>query len=97
IIGGLTSNDQVQVNPIGSSNTGSTGVQVTATLNGVSTTTAFGQAFSAIYVVGFAGNDTINVATPLTISTNVSLGNGNNNVTLGNGNDNTHLGDGNNV
>jgi hypothetical protein len=97
IIGGLTSNDQVQISPVGSSNTGSTGVQVTATLNGVSTTTAFSQAFSTIYVFGFAGNDTITVATPLTINTNVRLGNGNNTITLGNGNDNTQLGDGNNV
>jgi Ca2+-binding RTX toxin-like protein len=97
IIGGLTSNDQVQVNPAGSSNTGSTGVQVTATLNGVSSTTAFSQVFSAIYVLGFAGDDTINVAAPLTISTCVRAGNGNNTITLGNGNDNTQLGSGNNV
>ncbi len=95
IIGGLTSNDQVQIKPIGSSNTGSTGVQVTATLNGTSTTTTFRQAFSAIQVFGFAGNDTINLAATLTISANISAGNGNDNVTAGSGSNTIMLGNGN--
>jgi RTX calcium-binding nonapeptide repeat (4 copies) len=106
IIGGLTSNDQVQIKPVGSSNTGSTGVQVTATLNGVSTTTTFSQAFSAIDVFGFAGNDTIHLAATLTISATISAGDGNDNVTtgdgsntitLGNGNDNVTAGNGSNT
>jgi len=103
IIGGLTSNDLVQVKSIGSSNTGSTGVQVTATLNGVSTTTSFSQAFGAIYVYGFSGNDIISLAAGLTISTFISAGNGNdivtgdngaNTITLGNGSDIVSAGNG---
>jgi len=106
IIGGLASNDQVQIKPIGSSNTGSTGVQVTAELNGASTTTTLSQVFGAIYVFGFAGNDTISLAATLTMSSsisagngndNVSLGNGSNTVTLGNGNDHVRLGNGDNT
>jgi hypothetical protein len=95
IIGGLTSNDQVQVKPIGSSNTGSTGVQVTATLNGASTTTTFGQAFGTVYVFGFAGNTAINQATTLTIGAIISAGNGNDKVTVGNGTNFVTLGNGN--
>jgi hypothetical protein len=106
IIGGLTTNDLVRVKPIGGSNTGSTGVQVTATLNGVSTTTNFNQAFSTIYVFGFKGNDSITLAASLTANASINLGNGNdmvnagagnNTITLGNGNDTTTVGDGNNV
>jgi len=95
IIGGLTSNDQVQIKPIGNSNTGSTGVQVTATLNGASTTTTFGQAFSAIDVFGFGGNDSISLTATLTVSTNISAGGGNDNVTAGNGPNFITLGNGN--
>jgi Ca2+-binding RTX toxin-like protein len=106
VIGGLTSNDQVLIQAIGSSNTGSTGVEVTAKLNGASTTTTFSQAFSAIYVFGFAGNDAISLASTLTINAVVSVGNGNdsvqlgsgsNTVTLGDGHDNVTAGGGNNV
>jgi RTX calcium-binding nonapeptide repeat (4 copies) len=106
IIGGLASNDRVQIKPIGGSNTGSTGVQVTATLNGASSTTTLSQVFGAIYVFGFAGNDAISVAATLTICASITAGNGNdhvtagngsNTVTLGNGNDNVQLGDGDNT
>ena len=106
VIGGLASNDQVQINAAGKSNTGSTGVQVKARLDGVSTKTTFSQAFSAIYVYGFAGNDTITLADTLAISANISAGdgndhvtagNGNNTITLGNGNDHVTAGDGNNT
>lgn len=97
IIGGLTSNDQVQVSPIGSSNTGSTGVQVTATMNGTSATTNWAQGFTAIYVTGFAGNDVVKLEATLTISANISLGNGNDIVTVGNGAAGITLGNGNDV
>jgi Ca2+-binding RTX toxin-like protein len=106
LIGGLTSNDRLEIDAAGSSKTGSTGVQVTAKLNGVSTNTTFSQAFSEIYVYGFAGNDTITLASTLTVSANISAGNGNdkvtagngtNVVTLGNGNDHVTAGDGSNT
>src|SRR5439155_25639455 len=41
VVGGATTNDQVQVTPVGASTTGSTGVKVQATLNGAQTTTTF--------------------------------------------------------
>ena len=46
-VGGNTSNDQVQVNPAGNSSTGSTGVNVQASLNGVNTQTTYSQSFTA--------------------------------------------------
>jgi hypothetical protein len=106
LVGGNITNDQVQINPAGNSVTGSTGVQVTTELNGISTTKTFSQAFTAIYVFGFAGNDIINLVATLTINAYVSGGNGNhtvtlcngnNTVTLGNGNDGVTAGDGNNT
>ena len=51
LVGGATTNDTVQINPAGSSNTGSTGVQVHAGSNGVNTQTTYGQTFSAIDVL----------------------------------------------
>ena len=62
--GGVSSksNDQVQITPIGTSNTGSTGVQVNATLNGVHTTTTFSQAFTSIVYLDGNGNDNIQLA-----------------------------------
>ena len=96
VVGGSGTNDNVQINPIGTSNTGSTGVQVVATLRGVNTTTTYSQAFTSIVFFGGSGNDNINVASSLTIPVSVNAGNGNDNVnvgagstiTLGNGNDN---------
>jgi hypothetical protein len=106
LVGGKTSNDQVQVNPAGSSNTGSTGVKVNATLNAVNTQTTYSQIFTTIDIFLQGGNDNIQLANSLTINTvvtagngndNVQLGNGNNNVTLGNGNDNIQAGSGSNT
>ena len=95
IVGGSTSNDTVQIIPAGASNTGSTGVNVQATLNKVPSTTTFSQALTAIHVIGYAGNDTVQEAPSLTVNTSVSAGNGNDNVTLGNGINSVTLGDGN--
>ncbi len=101
-----SSNDQVQVDPAGHSNTGTTGVTVNATLNGVHTRTTYSQFFGAIYIFLPGGNDNIHLANSLTINAvvtvgngndNVQLGNGNNTVTLGDGNDNIQVGNGNNV
>ncbi len=103
---GATSNDQIQVNPVGSSSTGSTGVKVQTSLNGVNTQTTYSQSFTNIYAFLQGGNDNVQLASTLTINAivtagngndNVTLGNGNNTVTLGNGNDNVTAGNGNNV
>ena len=104
--GGLSTNDQIQVTPIGASNTGSTGVHVTATLNGTQFSESFNQSFTAIQILGYGGNDNILLAGSLTIQTYVNLGDGNDNIlagngtniiTVGNGNDNIRAGDGNNT
>jgi Ca2+-binding RTX toxin-like protein len=104
--GGLSTNDQIQVTPIGASNTGSTGVHVTATLNGTQFSESFNQSFTAIQILGYGGNDNILLAGTLTIQTYVNLGdgndnilagNGNNIITFGNGNDNILVGNGNNT
>ncbi len=92
---GASSNDQVQVNPAGSSNTGSTGVKVQTTLSGVNTQTTYSQPFSTIYVFLQGGNDNVQLAATLTIGAVVSAGNGNDTVALGNGNNTVTLGTGN--
>jgi hypothetical protein len=106
LVGGTTSNDTIVVNPAGASNTGSTGVQVKATLNGVKTSTTYTQAFTAINIFLYGGNDNIGLYPSLTINTTVNAGNGadnvvldsgNNTATLGNGNDNVAAGNGNNT
>src|SRR5262249_43262653 len=71
-VGGSNTNDQVQIIPAGSSNTGSTGVQVTANLGGGAASNTYN--VSTVYIVGFNGNDSIRIASTLTISTIISLG-----------------------
>ena len=106
IVGGTTTNDNVDVDPVGASWTGSTGVKVDATLNRVHTSKTYNQSFTALYIFLYSGNDNVWVAPTLTLNTtlgagngndNLQLDNGNNMLTLGNGNDNIGLGDGNNV
>jgi hypothetical protein len=106
LVGGSTTNDQVTITPSGTSTTGSTGIQISAGLNGKSVSKTYSQALTTVYVVGFNGNETIQMASSLAIpavvsagngNDSVTLGNGNNTVTLGNGNDTTTLGDGNNL
>ena len=106
VVGGSTSSDTASVRPAGAKTDGSTGLAVSATLNGVSVSKSFTQTFTAIVLAGYAGNDTISLASTLTLPATVTLGNGNDNVTLGNGNnvvmagtgnDNIHAGDGTNT
>ncbi len=93
---GATSNDQILVNPVGNSNTGSTGVKVQTKLGGVNTQTTYSQALSTIYVFLQGGNDSVQLANTLTMSAVVTAGNGNDQVQLGNGsNDSVTLGNGN--
>ena len=105
-VGGSTSNDQVQVNPIGSSKTGSTGIKVNANLNGVNTQTTYSQSFTTINIFLQGGNDNVQLSNGLTINAVVSAGDGNDNlqlgdgnytVTVGNGNDNVQAGSGTSV
>jgi Ca2+-binding RTX toxin-like protein len=92
---GTNGKDQILVTPIGASTTGSTGVQINATLNGVSSSITFQQAFTAIQVFGFGGNDNIQLVGLLVIPTFLSEGNGNDSVTLGDGANNLNFGNGN--
>lgn len=105
LVGGNGDN-HVQIASAGSGGTGSTSVKINADLNGLSVTKTYSQSFTAIYVYGFGGNDSIQTASRLTVNTvvnegdgddTVQLGGGNNSVTLGNGNDSVQVGNGNNV
>ncbi len=101
---GANSNDQVTVNPLGNSSTGSTGIKVQTTLNGVNAQNSYNQSFNSIHVFLQNGNDNVKLAPSLTINAVVSAGNGNDSVqlgnssddsvTLGNGNDNVLIGNG---
>jgi len=93
IVGGSSSNDQVQISSAGSSNTGSTGLRVSANLNRVSWNKTYSP--TTVYIVGFNGNDNVQVGGSLTIPMVISFGNGNNNLHLGNGNETVTLGAGN--
>ncbi len=104
-VGGNNTNDQVLVNPVGNSNTGSTGVKVQASLNGVNTQITYSQSFTSINLFLQGGNENIQLANSLTINAvatagkgndNVTVGNGNNIVTVGNGNDDIQAGSGSN-
>src|SRR5262249_30398437 len=95
VVGGATSNDQIQVSPAGASTTGGTGLRVAATLNRVSTVTTYNQPFTAITVVDFDGNVNVQFAGTLTVATSVTLGDGNDDVQLGNGASVVTLGNGN--
>jgi len=104
LVGGNT-NDQLNITPIGANQDGSTGINVSGTLNNVAINQNF-TGVNAIYVYGLNGNDTFQFAPSLTIATVVRggdgndqlrLGNGNNTVILGNGNNRVQLGGGNNL
>jgi hypothetical protein len=92
---GAISSDQVQVSAVGSSSTGSTGVKVQTSFNGVNTQTTYSQSFNAIYVYLQNGNDNVQLASTLTLSAVVTAGNGNDNIQLGQGNNVVTVGDGN--
>jgi hypothetical protein len=106
VVTGSQTNDQVAINPTGSSTSGSTGLVIGGTINGSAFAQTYSQAFSAIVFVGATGNCSFQMASTLTIDTTVSaadgndtltLGSGNNTVTLGNGSDNVSTGNGNDV
>ncbi len=96
LVGGSNTNDEVNIKPTGTSNTGSTGIVVDGKLNGVDLHhLAYNQSFGTVYVVGFDGNEHVQEDAHLAIATVVHAGNGNDEVHLGNGNNTVTLGDGN--
>ena len=101
IVGGSSSSDQILINPAGSSNNGSTGVQVIATLNGINASKTFSQNITTITITEGNGSENIQLSGSLSVTItagngNVNLSGGNDNVAvaLGNGNDNISLGNG---
>jgi hypothetical protein len=111
LVGGNT-NDTVNINHVGTSNTGTTGIQVQGQLNGVNLNNAYNNIPpnypipTSIYIAGFNGNDNITEENSLTIpvvvvegngNDNIQLGRGNNNVTVGSGKDQVRVGNGNNT
>jgi hypothetical protein len=94
---GANTADFVQINPVGASGTGSTGLQVNSLLNGVWSTRTFSQAFTDIHIFGYGGNDTILLANSLTMDTSVTEGDGNNFIQTAGGNDVISVGRGSNV
>jgi uncharacterized protein (TIGR03118 family) len=95
LVGGDHTNDQVDIEPVGSSNTGSTGIRVRGQLDGVDLNKLYNPAPSMIYLVGFNGNENIHEAKTLTISTNVNEGSGNDDIRLGSGDNTVVAGSGN--
>ncbi|HWB11051.1 MAG TPA: Ig-like domain repeat protein [Pirellulales bacterium] len=105
LVGGNSTNDSLDIDPSGKSNTGSTGLRAEGRLAGKNVNATFSQTFATIYFVGFGGNEEINVAPSMPIAAVVRAGNGNdqvqlgggtNTVTLGNGNDQVIVADGKN-
>jgi hypothetical protein len=93
---GADTNDTGSVSPLRIRTDGTTVLKITVTLNRVSTVSSFNQPFGAVAIYGDGGNDSIVLATSLTLSTTVVEGDGNDTVTassgalvaaLGNGND----------
>jgi phosphatidylinositol-3-phosphatase len=95
LVGGNSTNDKLDIDPAGRSDTGSTGISVQGKLAGAHINKTYSQAFTTIYIVGFGGNEQFNEAPSITIATVVTAGNGNDQVQLGNGNNTLTLGDGN--
>jgi hypothetical protein len=103
---GATSSGQVQINPSGKSTTGSSGVTVQLSFNGVIIPMTYSQSFNALYIYLQDGNDSLTMASTLTVNTvvsagigndNILLSNGNNVVVAGTGNDSIQAGNGNNT
>jgi Ca2+-binding RTX toxin-like protein len=100
-----TTKELIHVTPAGSSDTGSTGIVVTATVNGRTTTTSY-TGLTSITIDGAGANLSVETPIALTTNFNISAGDGNDNihlgsgtnvVTLGNGNDRISGGNGNNT
>ncbi len=106
LVGGNTS-DQISIQQLGSSNSGSTGIQISGSVDGMRMNNIkVNPPPSVINITGFGGNDCIFEQATLTVpvvvseaggNDSVQLGQGNNNVNVGNGNDNIQVGVGSNT
>jgi fibronectin-binding autotransporter adhesin len=94
IVGGSTSSDTASVKPAGAKNDGSTGLAISAMLNGVSSSGTFTQPFTAIIIAGYAGSDKFTLAPTLTLPATVTAGDGDDTVRLRAGNSIVILGNG---
>ncbi|MBX9585033.1 MAG: PKD domain-containing protein, partial [Gemmataceae bacterium] len=99
---GSALNDSAGVSPTGTSRTGSTGVSVTYTINGVNGTRTFRTPVTAVWAYFgsagvFAGHDAFAMSATLTTPASVTVGDGNNVVTTGAGADTIAAGNGGNV
>jgi hypothetical protein len=94
---GANTADYVQISPVGSSNTGSTGLQVNSLLNNVWSSQTFNQPFTDVHIFGDDGNDTIQMASTLTVNAFVTEGNGTNYIQTAGGNDTITTGHGGNT
>lgn len=95
LVGDTAGNDQLQISPVGTSKTGSTGVQVNGTLNGVEISSMYAFASPSIFFNGSSGNDSILLASTLTLNADIFAAGGNDNVVAGGGSTMVALGDGN--
>jgi hypothetical protein len=95
IVGSSSTADSIQISSAGSSHTGSTGLQVSGSLNGVYSSKSYGQPFTAIVMADGNGNDNIQLAAALTVSFTLTAGNGNDTIISGNGTNTIALGNGN--
>ena len=97
------SSDQVAIQPVGASQTGSTGVRVAATLKSVSAgkpraqsfSTTYAQSFTAIRIFGYGGADNVQLASALSVNAVINEGDGADAIQTGNGNDVITVGNGN--
>ncbi len=94
VIGG-NGNDYVSVAPLGTSNTGSTGVRVQATLHNVWFDRTFTQSFRLIHIETKDGGDSVEMTASLVVPTFVDAGSGSNYVQTGCGASTIVAGDGN--
>ena len=106
IVGGSTTSDNASLTPAGLNSDGTTGLAISAKLNGTSYSTTYTQTFAAIVFAGYGGNETLTLASTLALTTTITAGDGNDTiqlgacnstVTLGNGNDTVTGGGGNNT
>jgi len=94
LVGDTAGNDQIQISPFGTSNTGSTGVQINGTLNGVKISSTYALESPSIFFNGSSGNDSVQLASTLTLNADIFAGGGNDNVVAGGGSTMVVLGDG---
>jgi Ca2+-binding RTX toxin-like protein len=95
IVSGSTPSDSTSVKPAGTKTDGTTGLAVSAVVNGTQISKTFTQTLATIIFAGSAGNETLTLASTLTLPATVTAGGGNDTVQLGAGNSTVILGDGN--